>query len=317
MMDGWSEFGWQGIRALVPPDYEIGGISGDHKSGYIRLDDSIMPRLEMKWSAQKKKPDLDVILDEYFKGLRKQEKKRKGRMNIKRKLALVKEGDADFQKVEAEFYTWKSGRVRAFGMVRYCADCRRTLIVQLSGFSGENTRKDAIAIFRSVSDHPDGTRNLWTAYGMSVLIPRRYRLESHKMMSAYLLFSFADGSRKIAVERYGLADVLLRSISFEDWFRRTYAKAMKGYGFGIRLETTDDDHQSLILEGERSRFTDGIPIPLLSVMNRVVRRKRMSAMVWSCGRSNRIFAVRAIAKTDTTKIVDDVGSSIRCHEEEN
>ena len=47
-------------------------------------------------------------------------------------------------------------------------------------------------------------------------------------MNGYLMFSFTDGSRRIAVERYGLADALLENASLDDWFRGAYRKEIKG-----------------------------------------------------------------------------------------
>ena len=55
-----------------PTTWELSGLSGDQKTGYLRLDDGEMPRLELKWApTRKKKPDLHATLDEYFKLIRK------------------------------------------------------------------------------------------------------------------------------------------------------------------------------------------------------------------------------------------------------
>jgi len=313
MEERWRVLGWQGIRARIPSDWEIGAISGDHKSGYLRLDDHVMPRLELKWASHRGKPDLNNLLDEYFKGLRKEYGKKGAQIRIKRGISLVKD-TSGFQNKDLIFFSWKSAKVRAFGMIWFCADCRRTLIAQMNGFSGENIRSRAIDIFTSIEDHPTGPSNLWTAYGLEVEVPRRYRLEKHKMMSAYLLLSFADGSRRIAIERYGLADTLLRSISLEEWFRRTYARDIKGYGFQIYPLSADGIHEEISLEGYKLRFIDRIPLSILGVLDLIVRRRRMSARIWRCRESNRIFVVRSVAKVDTSKIVQDIASSIRCHE---
>lgn len=313
MKEGWRELGWQGIRAYIPSDWEIGAISGDHKSGYLRLDDHVMPRLELKWASHRRKPDLNALLDEYFKGLRKEYGKKGAQIRIKRGISLVKD-TSGFKDKEPIFFSWKSSRVRAFGMIWFCPGCRRTLIAQMNGFSGENIRRTAVDIFTSIEDHPIDPFNLWTAYGLEVKVPRRYRLEKHKMMSAYLLLSFADGSRRIAIERYGLADTLLRSTSLEEWFRRTYAREMRGYGFQIHPIPADGTHEGISLEGYKARFTDKIPLSPLGFLDLIIRRRRMSARVWRCRGSNRIFVVRSIAKLDTSKIVRDIASSIRCHE---
>ena len=51
----WTTFGWAGITLSIPDSWEIAGISGDQKAGYLRLDDENMPRLELKWSESKRK----------------------------------------------------------------------------------------------------------------------------------------------------------------------------------------------------------------------------------------------------------------------
>ena len=72
----WNLFGWAGIQLEIPTTWEISGISGDEKNGYLRLDDAEMPRLELKWAkTRKKKPDLHKTLDEYFKLVRKNYKR--------------------------------------------------------------------------------------------------------------------------------------------------------------------------------------------------------------------------------------------------
>ncbi|MGB9596817.1 MAG: hypothetical protein ACPL7B_11095, partial [Candidatus Poribacteria bacterium] len=65
-------FGWQGITMEIPSNWELSALSGDYDNGYIRMDDENSPRMELKWSKlREKKPDLQKILDEYFKGMRK------------------------------------------------------------------------------------------------------------------------------------------------------------------------------------------------------------------------------------------------------
>ena len=55
----WTVFGWAGIQLEIPTTWELSGLSGDQKTGYLRLDDAEMPRLELKWAhTRRKKPCL-------------------------------------------------------------------------------------------------------------------------------------------------------------------------------------------------------------------------------------------------------------------
>ena len=61
---GWTVFGWQGITARLPEDWHLAALGGDRKAGYLRLDDSERPRLEIKWSDAS--VDIDKALDKYL-----------------------------------------------------------------------------------------------------------------------------------------------------------------------------------------------------------------------------------------------------------
>lgn len=311
MDTNWIKFGWQGITVEIPEDWELSGLSGDFANGYIRLDDAQMPRLEIKWSKSKrKKPDLNKVLDEYFQLVRKNYKKRKESLNIKRNVNLVKD-ESFFEDREVAFFNWKSD-VRANGAIWYCHECRRIVIMQVLGRPKESMLNDTLRILTSATDHPAGHTNLWSAYQLSVSIPRRYKLDKQKLMSGYLLLSFADGSRKIAVERYGLADVLLKSVDLEMWFRNTYKKAFAGYGFSIEKEEAEIDER-ITITGSKSRLTDRIPMSPVLLLDKIARRNILSAQIWRCHQSNRIFAVRTISKVDAPKTAREIAASIQCH----
>ena len=88
----WTTLGWNGITVELPEDWELSGLSGDDKSGYLRLEDADMPRLELKWSESKqKKPDLQRVLDDYFKLVRKNYKRRDTNLHIQRNINLIKD----------------------------------------------------------------------------------------------------------------------------------------------------------------------------------------------------------------------------------
>jgi hypothetical protein len=182
------------------------------------------------------------------------------------------------------------------------------------GYLKEAMLSDTIRIFESVHDHPDGQTNLWSAYQLSVKVPRRYQLEKRKLMSGYLSFSFIDGSRVLTVERFGLADVILRDINLQSWFRSYYAKQLRGYGFSFEeISSEEEDDHRIRMSGQARRFIDRIPFSPLFVIDKVLRRKQISAYFWRCKESNRTFVIMAISKRGADELVSDVASSINCH----
>ncbi len=311
----WVKFGWQGITMELPADWELGGLSGDYNSGYIRMDDENMPRMELKWSKSKeKKPDLQKILDAYFKSMKKRLGANAPNLKIKRDINLIKNEDF-FENRDVVFYNWKSD-VRANGAVWYCKECKRIIVVQIMGRIKETILPLTLRILGSVSDHPAGHTIFWSAYQLSAEIPRRYHLEKRKLMSGYLMFSFVDGSRVLNVERFGLADVTLRDTSLESWFRGYYAKILRKYGFSF--EELGDNHDLRIeMLGQEKRVIDKIPISPVFALDKILRRKQIAASFWHCRESNRIFVVMAISKRGTAELAAQVASSIQCHKAED
>jgi hypothetical protein len=310
----WKIFGWQGITCEIPSEWELSGLSGDHKDGYLRLDDTVMPRMELKWSrSKKKKPDLQSILDNYFKSVRKTYEKNK-RLNISRDVNLISEEEFFENRTTVSFFHWK-GDIRAFGAIWHCSECKRIVVVQIIGQLKEKIRDMVISIITSLKDHPSGHSSYWNVYSLPVEIPRRYNLDKHKLMSGYILLSFVDGSRKLAVERYGMVDILLKGKSIEDWFRESYAKEMKKYGFSINhLSDSSDVDNKFELVGEKTRIVDRIPFASFQFIDKIMRRQNLAAYIWHCRKSNRIFVVRCIAKRNALETASEVEKSVKCHQ---
>ncbi len=236
-------------------------------------------------------------------------KKKKVTLNVKRNINLVKD-KSFFEGRDVVFFSWKSG-IRAHGAIWHCQECKRIVIVQIHSHLKENIRDTILRILNSVQEHPSGYTNLWSAYQLNVEIPRRYRLDKQKLMSGYLLLSFADGSRTIAVERYGLADILLKEQDLETWFRGTYKKSIVGYGFSMEKMNSGND-EKIELTGAKTRLTDRIPFSPVLAIDKIMRRTAFTAHLWHCQQSNRIFVVRAVLKGDAAKTAREVSSSIRC-----
>lgn len=298
----------------LPANWEFGGLSGDYSNGYVRMDDENMPRMELKWSKTKeKKPDLNKILDSYFKSMKKRMGAGAATLNIRRDINLIKNEDF-FENRDVLFYNWKAN-VRANGAIWYCKECKRIIVVQVMGYLKESILNLTLRILESVSDHPAGHTNLWSAYQLAAEVPRRYQLEKRKLMSGYLLLSFADGSRVLNIERYGLADVTLRDTDLQSWFRGYYAKSLRKYGFSFEVVKDDGNDLQIEMVGQDKRIIDKIPISPLFAIDKILRRKQIASTFWHCKKSNRIFVIMAMSKRGTRELTSQVASSIDCHAE--
>jgi len=313
----WTLFGWAGIQLEIPTTWELSGISGDEKNGYLRLDDADMPRLELKWAkSRKKKPDLHKTLDEYFKLVRKNYK-RGGNVSFRRNVELIK--DEDFLKdCTVLGFSWKGG-IRANGLIIHNPDAKRITIVQVMGRLKENWRPIVHRVFQSISDQVDAEHKVWSAYGLRLAVPSAYKLEKQKLLSGYLLFTFNRGKyRKISVERYGPAEVLLNEFSSEDnqletWFRSRYAKAIRGYGFEVTPQNEHGDER-INFVGQQTRLYDSVPFSPVLLVDKILKRTRLTFYTWHCHHTNRIYVVQSIGRQEVSeKLAQEVAESIHCH----
>ena len=341
-MDDWCVFGWAGTQLEIPRTWELSGLSGDERSGYLRLDDAEMPRLELKWAhTRKKKPDLHATLDEYFKLIRKNYK-RGPELSFRRNVTLIKEPEF-FEGRNVIGFSWKGG-VRANGLIFHAG--KRITIVQVMGRLKENWRPMVLRIFRSISTSINASINaggnashtLWSAYGLALSVPNEYKLERQKLLSGYLLFAFvAKSSRlrhlipaakgvplfterqRLSVERYGPAEVMLGDFKAESnpsltpleaWFRAKYAKAIRGYGFEVTARTdTDDEYLTLI--GQQSRLYDSVPFSPVLALDKVSKRATLAFHLWQCYQSNRIYVIQFVGGADAEGTVQQVAESIQ------
>ena len=343
----WTVFGWAGIQLEIPTTWELSGLSGDQKTGYLRLDDSEMPRLELKWApTRKKKPDLHATLDEYFKLIRKTYK-RGSDLSFRRNVDLIKDA-AFFEGRTVLGFSWK-GSIRANGLIFHAG--KRIIIVQVMGRLKENWRPTVLRIIQSIVDRNDDPLTLWSAYGLKLGVPKEYKLERQKLLSGYLLFAFgAKPSRfqipikvaklaanrirktdgplekidfsppdrgRLSVERYGPAEVMLGDYKdaqnpLEAWFRVKYAKAIRGYGFEVTTDTETGDER-LTLIGEQTRLYDSVPFSPVLMFDKLSKRTALVFHLWHCHHSNRIYVIQSIGSNNAHPTVEKVANSIECH----
>ena len=344
----WTVFGWAGIQLEIPTTWELSGLSGDQKTGYLRLDDGDMPRLELKWApTRRKKPDLHATLDEYFKLIRKTYKKG-GELSFRRNVNFIKDPEF-FEGRTVLGFSWKGG-IRANGLIFHTG--KRITIVQVMGRLKENWRPTVLRIFQSITDHGDAPQTLWSAYGLQLGVPKEYKLERQKLLSGYLLFAFVakkerfqnvirlaksassrlrnNGNAQIhnkkssppdkgslSIERYGPAEVMLGDFKdtpnpLEAWFRSKYAKAIRGYGFEVTSHIdAEDEHLTLI--GQQTRLYDGIPLTPVLALDKLSKRTTLVFHLWRCNHSNRIYVIQSISSVDAYPTVQKVVESIECH----
>mgnify|MGYP001214697969 CR=1 FL=1 len=68
----WARLGWHGIALDVPGDWCPGGLEGDYAAGYLRVEDEMRVRLELRWeTAGRSVLPASAFVDNFLKETRK------------------------------------------------------------------------------------------------------------------------------------------------------------------------------------------------------------------------------------------------------
>ncbi|GAH70560.1 unnamed protein product, partial [marine sediment metagenome] len=221
--------GWQGIELNVPEEWNIGGIGGGREDGYLRVQDAELPRVEVKWGAAEGFVNIDATVNGYLKKLR-QDKKAGKAIEIDTDASVVSK--RKMKKKVLSCFTWRTD-VCGYGAAWYCAECKRTVIVQVTARPEEDGAKLAERIIASIQDHPVGGWIRWATYGFQTHAPEGFALTAQKLMAGHIQITLkrditTEGARSIMLQnlvapeeltlsRWGMANVILKNKTLEQW----------------------------------------------------------------------------------------------------
>jgi hypothetical protein len=303
---GWSTIGWQGVCVRVPEDFNPVAVSAEGEGGYLRIAGSDTRSVEIKWEETKGVVSVPEALERYFKRLRRTARKSRHEIRIKtrpRQLSGVRP-----QKQAPIAYSWEADR-RALGAIWHCGECRRLVIAEVIG-QPQDDLSLAQPVLKSIEEHGRDGWNTWGMYGLVARVPAEFRIEGQQLMSGYLKFAFRRKAVALRVERWGLANVVLKGTSVQDWFLAREGSHLGRYRYA-REDIEWRGHLVMRLVG-RERLLPGAAraVQALAALARPALEFR--GYVWECPESNKIFALtgQETRKADVTR---QVFERMACH----
>lgn len=311
-----SEIGWHGLTLWTPERWDIGAIGGDKDAGYLRVDDSVSPRLEVKWSKPTGKVDLHKTLTTYLEGLRRRTRQKKAQLTAETDLRLVSKRRK--RKEELISFRWRPQAEGsetpgvAYGIIWHCGTCGRVLIAQLLGTRDQETRVLAERIFARMEDHPQGDWERWRVYDFAFEVPRAARLETHRLVTGQLALTFRLGKeQELRVERWAMSNLLLRDTDFKSWAgRRARERNRQVKVMGI--EALCHGHPGVQFNGRLKPVAKRLRECALHV---ALRRQPLQFVgyAWHCEPSNKCYVVEGLVYPSDRPIVGDIMDSVGCH----
>ncbi|MBI4531285.1 MAG: hypothetical protein HY709_07155 [Candidatus Latescibacteria bacterium] len=336
----WYTFGWHGITIRLPTEWNLGKIGGDTRrgvSGYLRLDDAEIVRVEIEWRAAKPKAEVSIekFVDRYTETLSKKAKAKGTLFAVQRQVSLIDTPE------EHECFIWEAD-FRAYNFARRCSTCGRVVLLRVLTRPGEDASFVVPSIFASLTDHPaNESTTYWGVYDLAFTLPAGLTLEEYSLKSGHLAFRFEkgresrSGSRVVGrsgsgagrsgestvggttvegaflIDRLSLGTLLLKRYQSPiEWFDTYFHKALRDFRCVYdAIEVAG--HAGFSLKGTPKRRW----LRLLSPMPFVASRPRryMSGRLWHCPDSDKIFFARTLTKRE--ECVADRVITIVCHQE--
>ena len=281
---GWTTVGWQGVSVRVPEDWSPVAVSGEGESGYLRIASTDARSLEIKWEETKGTVSVPDALERYFKKLKRTAKRARHELKIKerpKQLGVVRP-----QNQAPIPYAWEADR-RALGAIWHCGACRRLVIAELVGMPDDDL-SPAPEILRSIEEHGRDGWNTWGLYGLVVEVPTGYRIESQQLTTGYLKLAFRQRAESLVVERWGLANVVLKDVTAARWFTVREAQRLGRYRYSSE-ETERRGHRVTRLDG-RERLLPAVGRTVQTISRLSLPALHFRGYVWDCPESNKIFA---------------------------
>ncbi len=300
--------GWQGYTLTVPDDWTIAGIGGDHQEGYLRLDGPDMPRCEIKWFADKGPANIEQVVGNYLKEMTKKRRRRDPEVTIRRDTRLL--GRRRGGKSQLECFAWKSDR-QAHGAAWRCSTCGRTTIVQVLGPLDESLEELAEDVLLSVSDHPRDGWTTWATYGLQCEVPDEFKLDGQKMMAGLIELNFVLETERLAVLRWGMADVVLAREGLLAWVKKELRKRLKNWDC-IYEETEVNGHPGVAVSAQPA----ALPARLRRFVSHCLRKPYGSnarALVWHCASEKKIHCVECVLDDARLDLPREMCRRIPCH----
>lgn len=294
----WTHFGWQGIQFDIPADWNLAVVNGDYDSGYLRLDDDEMVRLELKWEGRRNRLPIKKVVGNYLASMEKRAKKQKLPFEVKRDLKF-----ATLPNHEYECMSWVSD-FSAMSVASRCKDCNRVVLARVLYRKGDGGRAVARRVFSTLQDHPQDDLLIWQFFDFRFASPEGFPLDRTTLKTGSIEMYFYDRRDEVEVCRASLAEVLLKRNRFRDWFYEYYRKRLKGFVYEIKKEPYRD-HKGLICTGRTSIRK--------SLFSGLQRRRYLHCRAWHCPETDKLYIFRLVSTDEEDERFDKLCAHIVCH----
>ena len=288
--NGWNRLGWQGISFLKPKEWELGRVEGDEERGYLRLDDHLFNRMELRWQKQVRL-SLEKVLARYVRGLRKTARKRRVDFRI------MNERNYQTKTIKGKYFMYSN----TVNLVAHCEKSSRLLMACVFGKRGEHIEKKAEKIFRSLRNRTGDDETLWAVFDFGFTTPCELKLSKHSFLSGHLRLDFLRGEDSFIFEQLSIANILLKGKSLSQWAREFCRSQFRNVDIEVGYPREGSSEEGIYTVGREHGKV------------RFIKKRFFRSFFWHCQRTNHIFGVAELVRKKDEACLDKLVSGVKCH----
>lgn len=300
--------GWQGLTLQVPAAWTVGAVSGDYHEGYLRVDGTDFPRLEVRWHESKGTTDLGSTVERYLRSLERDRAKQSA-VEVDVQANFISRRKIGKDKVQP--FTWR-GEQAGYGVAWLCKQCGRVILAQLLGPAEEpNLEQLAVQVLSHIQDHPVGDWATWALYDLHTEVPQGFEVTGTELRAGLTQLSFRRETERLVIARWGMAETALRGRSLEAWAGEQLDKPFRLYRPSAE-ETEFREHTALQVTGE-ALTPLGTWVRLFRHLVQKEHADQLVAYIWHCPPTNRIYVVYGMVDVSHKDMIKEVRDRTRCH----
>lgn len=307
----WQHIAWQGISFLVPSDWHVVQLHIAQNEGYMRMDDSEMVRLELRWLVMPigRAINLREQAETYLSRISKELKKR-GK-SLKQSIDTKLVGRHQVKGRDVVTFSWANDYIGE-GMIWWCEKCNKLLMVQVIGSRGEKLREVARKVFVNISDHSSDEWHEWVLFGLNFKVHSSMRLCGHKVESGFVRLHFKRGDEEsLEVARWSAANLILKGTTLDRWAAQALKEHLRRFEIVYR-HAKFMGHDCIELDGKAKMPFGSLQLLVRQLAGRTPMPK-LRGTIWRCDETNRLFMVLVTAPAHTIDGLLSTATSFRCH----
>ncbi len=185
-----------------------------------------------------------------------------------------------------------------------CKECGRVILLRVMGEAGTLPKNESRQVFTTLECYSGEDHERWGSFGLDVLIPAEFELESSSLKAGACQLTFSDKKTELKVGRVSMARAILEKKKLVEWYEDFNRLVFKPF----KVEWTKEEFR-----GHPGYKAEGVLKAGQRLRTLFRNPRRLSARCFYCEESDKILTVSVDGPGKADELVDEVREGLLCH----